>query len=149
MARSIQHASWYLRSDDVVSSLVAAIRRDADLLTAVRRALPPPLDTHCLHAAVNDGVLVLTTDSPTWASRLRFSTPDLLKALAGKVCSVSCCRILVQPSCGSGAAAPRQQRGARLSPAVADHLLEAAAATEDPELAEALRRVARAGGDRS
>jgi hypothetical protein len=148
MARSIHHASWYLRSGNLVSNLVGAIRRDADLLTAVRRALPTPLDRHCLHAAVDDGMLVLTTDSPTWASRLRFAAPDLLKTLAGTVCSVGGTRIRVQPSSAPGAAGQGAQRGARLSPTAAGHLLEAARATEDPELAEALRRLASAGGDR-
>ncbi|MEJ2386115.1 MAG: DciA family protein [Chromatiaceae bacterium] len=148
MARSIQHASWYLRSGDAVSSLVAATRRDAELLTAVRRVLPPPLDRHCLHATLDHGELVLTTDAPTWASRLRFATPDLLTTLAGKEFSVGCCRIRVQPSPPPHAAGEGKQRGARLSPAAARHLAEAARATEDPELAEALRRLARAGGDR-
>ena len=34
--------------------------------------------------ALDDGRLSLLTDSPVWASRLRFAAPDLLAALAAR-----------------------------------------------------------------
>jgi hypothetical protein len=148
MARSIQHAADFLSSGTLSSGFLAAVRRDAELLTAVRRSLPAPLDRHCLHTTVDKGILILTTDSPSWASRLRFLAPELLKELAGGKVSVESCRIRVQPVAGPGGASQGKRSEARLSPAAANHLREAATGMDDPELAEAFRRLAEAGGKR-
>jgi hypothetical protein len=43
--------------------------------------LPADLNTHCRLLAIREDTLVLAADSPVWASRLRFHSPQLLKQL--------------------------------------------------------------------
>ena len=45
--------------------------------------LPSGLSAHLTAAIARDQVLVLFTDSPAWATRLRFAAPGLRAALGG------------------------------------------------------------------
>ncbi|MGA7982973.1 MAG: DciA family protein [Chromatiaceae bacterium] len=148
MAKPIQHASRYLQSHAVASALLPAIERDAALLRRVGRALSAPLDSHCLHATIDDHVLVVTTDSSAWASRLRFAAPELLRTLSGTYDAVVSCRVRIQPQSGDSTTGNREEPRRQLSEDTVRHLLEAAAALEDTDLSEALRRLARAGNRR-
>ncbi len=40
--------------------------------------LGPPLNTHCILANHNNDILIIHADSPTWAAKLRYLTPDIL-----------------------------------------------------------------------
>lgn len=40
--------------------------------------LDPPLNVHCALANYTNNTIVLHTDSPTWAAKLRFRTPEML-----------------------------------------------------------------------
>lgn len=61
--------------------LVRGVQDQADLLAAVRRALPPALAGHCVGAVRQDQRITLIADSPLWATRLRFAAPELLGRL--------------------------------------------------------------------
>lgn len=50
------------------------------LLQHIRSELPPALASHVLHCVVNEGKLVLYTDSAAWASQLRFLKQEILQA---------------------------------------------------------------------
>jgi hypothetical protein len=139
---AISHASRFLKSNDQIAALLAEIERSASLLRAVRRALPPPSDTHCLHAGLHQGVLTLTCDSPTWAARLRFATPQVQTALRGSYGTITSCRVRVQPQYE---ARPRAEDRLQLSPKAVGHLRQAANDIDDPRIAAALRRLAQAG----
>jgi hypothetical protein len=139
------HISSFLRRNQSVSGLLAGVERDARLLEAVRRALGGDLGPHCLHAVIEGGRLGLSTDSPVWASRLRFAAPVLVEALRAQGTAAAEVRLRVVPG-----SVPRRQTGTggaqiRLSEATVTHLREAAASTDDPALAAALLRLARAG----
>jgi hypothetical protein len=131
----------------MVASLVAASERDALVLRILKQAVPPPLRGHCLHATLDARTLVITTDSPVWGSRLRFLSPELVKAM-GELGRVDSVRVRIQLP---GGTRRQQDTGVqrRLSEATVGHLLEAAVVVGDVDLAEAYRRLARAGGRRS
>ncbi len=62
--------------------LVRRIDLQAELLARVKKALPPSLGDHCLYCvAREDGRLVVFTDSPAWATQLRFYAPAILAAI--------------------------------------------------------------------
>jgi hypothetical protein len=125
------------------------IDQQRQVLRAVRDKLTPPLDNHCLHASLDEGKLTLVTDSPAWASRLRFFAPDLIGALGLGFGRIEECRIRVQPprSMGQGGQGLGGEMNApRLSPATARLLLDAADAQGETDLGRALRRLAVSGG---
>jgi len=139
---AIPHASRFLQGNEQIAALLAQIERSASLLRAVRRALPPPCDIHCLHAGLHQGVLTLTCDSPTWAARLRFMAPQVQDGLRGAYGEITSCRVRVQPQ---GEPRARADVRPRLSPETIGHLRRAAEDMDDPRIAAALRRLAQAG----
>ncbi len=44
-----------------------------------RASLPCPLEQHCYVANLRDKILIIHTDSPLWATRLRYLTPEILR----------------------------------------------------------------------
>lgn len=66
------------------ASLQTVLQRVQELLRlekAVLELLEPPLKSHCRVANLRDETLVLFTDSPVWATRLRFQGPNVLARL--------------------------------------------------------------------
>lgn len=47
----------------------------------LKSILPPPLCDHFVVANISRATLVLHTDSPAWAAKLRFSTPEILRCV--------------------------------------------------------------------
>jgi hypothetical protein len=131
----------FLQSNERIAGYLATIERNARLLRKVRKALPSPLDEHCLHASLQSGVLTLVTDSPVWSSRLRFFARELERNLIPHQDPIRACRIRIQPPC----VAPSRTQKHKLSLRTAQHLLAAAAGIEDAQLASALRRLAGTG----
>jgi hypothetical protein len=113
----------------------------------IRRALEPDLRPHCLHATLEGGRLTLVSDSPVWASRLRFGAPGLMAALAGEGPAVSEVRVRVAPQAAAGSGLATQP-AVTLSAGTVSHLLGAAESMEDPDLAAALRHLAGSGARR-
>jgi hypothetical protein len=146
MSKRFRHASRFLGNHAVIASLLSGIQRNAELLRAIRGLLPRPLSEHCLHAAIEDGKLILFTDSPLWGSRLRFFFPELERSLPRRFGGFDACRIRVRPSseprCNPASSSVR----ARLSDKTVRHLIETAEGVKDEELAAALRRLAGTGG---
>lgn len=134
-----------MRRSQSASELLAGVERDARVLDVVQCALGGEVGPHCIHAALEGERLGLSTDGPVWASRLRFAVPALLEALRAQGTQAVEVRVRVVPG-----SAPRRQTGIagariRLSQATVAHLREAAAGMDDPEVAAALLRLARAG----
>ena len=145
MSRQIQHASRFLRGNDTVGALLAGIERNARLLGDIRPILPPPLSLHCLHAAIEQGTLVLLTDGPVWGSRLRFFAPELQRALRPRHGRIAACHVRVIPPSSTLASEPTFP-GAKLSVTTVAHLIDAARIVKDEAIAAALRRLARTNG---
>lgn len=150
MMTRVRHVFGYLRQGSLLASHLEQLRQEQRLLQQVRKALPPGLRGRCLSASINDEQLTLVTDSPAWATPLRFLAPQVLKALAGTRPGLRDCRIRIRPAGATGSAPTQYQPSPpRLSPAAADHLLSAAEALADPELAGAFRRLAASASRRA
>lgn len=146
MPERIQHACRFLQHSDAIATLLAVVERNGVLTRAIGHALPPALATHCLHAALDGGALTLVTDSPVWASRLRFFGPELRRALAATYGPIATCRVRIQPQAAAPPPGGRAGDMPHLSAATVEHLIETAAGMKDEELAAALRRLAQVGG---
>ncbi len=123
--------------------LQRSLRWRQALLARVRKALPSPLDSHCVAAGLSGDRLVLFADSPVWGSRLRFLAPSLVAALsrAGFAARDASVRVLIAADPPAKRARPRPA----LSSANADLLAQVAEEIGDPALREALKRLARRG----
>ena len=64
-----------------VAELVTHARQLGHLSSIVQAMLEPSLANHCQLAHFDGSRMVLVTDSPAWASRLRFSSNTLLAQL--------------------------------------------------------------------
>lgn len=147
MPESSLHVSRFLRRNQVAGRLMEGLERDIGLQRRIRRALEPDLRPHCLHATIEGGRLTLVSDSPVWASRLRFGAPGLMAALAVEGPAVTEVRVRVAPQ-AAARPEPARQPAVTLSAGTVAHLLGAAEAMEDPDLAAALRRLAGSGARR-
>jgi hypothetical protein len=145
MSEKARHINNFLRRNRAAAGLLEGVDRDARLLEAVRCALAPVLQPHCLHAALEGGRLSLVTDGPVWASRLRFATPELLAGLRGQGLVADEARVRVAPARGPALRTAAKGAHLALSRGTIAHLREAAAEMEDPDLAAALLRLAEAG----
>lgn len=146
MRKGPAHIQELLHAIQGVAGHLEQLRRDEGLLGEVRARLPVSTRSHCLEAAVKSGVLILTLDSSSWATRVRYLEVDLAATFAAA--GVTAVRTRVRPP---GRAGHRKMTrvfpGApRLKPATISHLVEAADHIADPALAEALRRLARTPG---
>ena len=117
-------------------------------LTRLRQTLecelPSPLRDHIMVADFDQKTLVLQTDGPAWAARLRFEIPRLLE-LARLKCnlpSVQTVRIQVAPPVQNRK--PRS-RDIHLSRRAADTLRNSALSTDDAALRDSLLRLSRRG----
>lgn len=134
--RPIQH---HLNASSTAKGLLARVREQQQLLARVRSMLPPPLDRHCHAAMINDGRLLLYTDSPAWSSRLRFFSRRLDARLRQKNIAVDSIAVRVMLRPGSKR---RESKGSRrISSANAALLQTVADQISDPLLSAALRRL--------
>ncbi len=127
-----------------------SLRRHAARLqqiqVAVDDALPAAVG-HVRVAGCDDGRLLLIADSGTWATRLRYQRRDILQSLARHLrLGVDELDIRVRPLSAPGA---KPLRPRTLSPAARKSIGECGRLVQDnPQLAAALARLARAGRGR-
>ena len=143
--KPLRHALRCLSDSETQGALLALIDRRHQLLQAIRARLSPPLDAHCLYATLEEGKLTLVTDSPAWASRLRFQAPELTAELVSTHGEIEACRVRVHPLAVARRALDVERPRARISPATVSLLRQAAEAQGDTELGRALCRLAQAG----
>jgi hypothetical protein len=117
------------------------IRSQKNLLADVRRCLPADLSPHCLHARLRVDTLVLHTDSPVWATRLRYLAPQLASVLAVEYPALRevKIRLLVAPA---DHASP--QNSARHSDRAAEIIHSSAGHANSEALRTALHRLGKA-----
>lgn len=130
----------FLRKRKLIG-LYREVEAQKKLLDSIRPLLPNSLGPHCTAAHLREGQMVLFTDSPAWASRLRYSIPEIQEKMVRAGIAVSSVRIRVNPS---SLVPPREPRKAnRLSAANAELLLKVATTIDDPALGAVLRRLGR------
>ncbi|MEE9343388.1 MAG: DUF721 domain-containing protein, partial [Gammaproteobacteria bacterium] len=66
------------------TNLIAHTRKLNRIKACLTEILPEPVNSHFDILNVRDGVLILMTDSPAWATRIRFLEPQLISSLAEK-----------------------------------------------------------------
>jgi hypothetical protein len=130
-----------IAGDAALAALFAAARRNRALAATVAVHLPDGLAAHLQGAVLRGDELTLLADSGAFATRIRFLEPQLRAAVArrhgAEVRRISVRVVLPQPS----AAAPKRDPGLTVGARAA--LESAADVAADPELAAALRRLAR------
>ncbi|MGH8120618.1 MAG: DciA family protein, partial [Gammaproteobacteria bacterium] len=89
-----------LRTD---SSVLGNLMQHVDFLKGLDQKLVvflgPTLNQHCTVANYANNTLVLYTDTPSWASRIRYNTPQILQFLQTEcnLVSLKTIRIKVKP----------------------------------------------------
>lgn len=133
--------NWLQHRSDHLNVLLGQARLLRRITDGIRNALPEPLASHCHAANIDGDTLVVGCDSPTWAAKLRYQTPQVLSQLKGQpdLPAFSQIRIRVQPldeerSRTTGRRFYMSEHSAALITSVADN-------TADPELKAALRRL--------
>lgn len=131
-----------LKKSSQLLRLLDQARALASLDHQLRRLLEAPLRDHCQVLALHDRELVVAADSPVWAARLRFHSPQLARQLSRHLSvPVHTVRIRVRPIRGETTPArrPPVRRG---GPEGKRALLQAVQTVSDPELKTALRNLA-------
>ncbi|WP_295429372.1 DciA family protein [uncultured Thiodictyon sp.] len=136
---SAAHVRDLLTTSPAVARCLALQRREDCLLAQVRELLAPAARPHCIQVSTTDGTLTVTVDAAAWATRLRYQAPDLARGLEGA--GITSVKVRARPR---ERVARRQtaQHLARLTPAVVEHLMAAAAHMTDAGLADVFRRLA-------
>ena len=124
------------------TQLLSRARELIALDKMLHKLIPAPLDEHCRTLNVSGTTLILAADSPVWAARLRFHTPQLVKQLSSHPhLDIRSIRIRVRPA-DQPEPAVKRQHTAGLSPQGAVALKQAARNISDPTLKSGLLRLA-------
>lgn len=123
--------------------LFAQARQVQQLNETLRGALGDPLGPHVSLSNIRDDTAVIAADSPAWLTQLRYLAPTVLHILQSQEGFESLTKVQfkIRPASTPNAVALPPRR-ACLSSSGADTLNGAAEWITDPELAEALRRLA-------
>jgi hypothetical protein len=129
--------------DEALRRLFAHAQNLLTLQRRLRAALLEPLAGHLTVANVQQGTLVLNAESPSWATRARFASREILDALNrdGVYEPLTDIRIHVQPETPD-ATDPVPRAASRASVPAITGLARAAKAIADPALSGALSRLA-------
>ncbi|MFE8033358.1 DciA family protein [Thiohalocapsa marina] len=142
MTLRTQHIRGFLRQSDAVSALLDEIQRRERLLLALRAHLPRELQGHCRQATLVAGRLIVSVDSPVWAGRLRFLSPQFCAALETEGWVVRDCQVRVAPLPSGPATGTRRSAPQPPGPEAAELLRQAADCLGDSVLSDSLRRLA-------
>lgn len=126
-----------------VAELVTHARQLGHLSSIVQAMLDSSLADHC-HLAHFDGArMVIVADSPAWATRLRFSVDTLVSQLqqySNKFHRLSKIEVAVRPQLPDLPQGEVVERS--ISVEAAQYIEESASGVSDPELKQALQRLA-------
>lgn len=123
------------------SSLLHQVSLQSKLLDLVRKNLPSDQAAHCTHARLNGSLFLVYADSPAWASKLRFTTTNLLSALRKDLPGIANIRVKTAPPVNL--TRDRARKAAILSSLNASQtLLDSAKGLDDQALSEAIGRLA-------
>lgn len=138
MARRPKSVRRLLKDRPTLKFLELEISAQKALLENVRRLLPKDLANHCVAAQKRDQQLILHADSPVWATRLRYNTPQLLDLMKPSHPTLRQVKVkLVLPQSVSRRTLP----GPHHSDFAAAIIHDSAEDTKHPQLREALERL--------
>jgi hypothetical protein len=117
----------------------------AEINRIFRAYLPLHLRPHARIVTLDAEAWTVQTDSPAWATRLRYCLPTLQRQLSDELTfAVPRLRVRIAPT--SVEPPPPPPRRLELSRQAGNVLSEAANSLQDPELSNALKRLARHAG---
>jgi len=113
------------------------------LNSLLKQVVSSPLKEHCQAVGVAAGKLLIQTDSPVWASRLRYQQQGILALLKknDELSFLTGLSIQVRPEAGKKN--PTKRKAAAPSADSAAQMDRLAEEIHDPKLKEALRKIAR------
>ena len=126
-----------------VAELVTHARQLGHLSDIIQAMLEPSLADHCHLAHFDGSRMVIVADSPAWATRLRFSIDTLVSQLqqySNKFHRLSKIEVAVRPQLPDLPQVNVVER--TISVEAAQYIEESAAGVEDPDLKQALQRLA-------
>jgi len=126
-----------------VEHLVTQTNELKQLTRLLQAELNPSLAPHCQVARLTPAQLTVVVDSPAWSTRLRFQSTTLLRQLARKHSvfqDVSSIEIKIYPARLQRRAPPSIPR--HISPAAASVITDMANSIDNPDLKQALLRLA-------
>jgi phytoene dehydrogenase-like protein len=135
-----------LQSAAVLQQIGKRLAEHQSLLDRVRQQLPSDLASHCLAVVPDGDRITLYTDSPAWASRLRYLAAELESQLRSGKQTVRQVRVRVLAVTFDALATPSPRKAKRLSAENRRMLLNVAEGLSEPSLRAALRRLATTGG---
>jgi len=144
MAAKPRRINQLFQQQSALKSLYAEVQQQQQLLALVRQTLPPNLAEHCCEARLRGTVLTLFTDTPVWASKLRFITPRLLSELRSQFPGLASISVKTQVAQRRRPVRPRRKNAARHSDRAAATVDDGADSVTSPALRFALKRLARA-----
>ncbi len=113
-----------------------------ELSALVQSCLPSPLQGHCQVVNIRGKSLILQTESPAWATQLRFYTPAMLSTLTHHRCNhIKEIQIKVKPV--SALVPPDTRCNMKISSQSAILITSLADATSHHQLKQSLLRLAR------
>lgn len=130
-----------LQKNGALKRLLSEANRTTRLGRRLSGKLPKEFVPHTKLAALRDGCLVLLADTPAWATRLRYATPQILQqlSLCQEFVGVKSIRVRVlRPDIPSG----QTERRNVLTGRAAAALRRQACVTKDCRLRAALERLA-------
>mgnify|MGYP003574253172 CR=1 FL=1 len=146
MPREPRSVKLLLQSSAALRQLGNRIAEQQSLLDRIRQQLPSDLAKHCQAAVRDADQLALYTDSPAWASRLRYLGPALTSQLRADRRAIRKIRVRVLAIGSQGLPSTPVRKAKRLSEENRRMLLEVADGFPEPGLRAALRRLAGEGG---
>ena len=134
---------WLASPAGQLSPLLDHVRLLRHLSAVLREVLTGPMTEHCRAANLDGTTLVISADSPAWATKLRYQLSSLLAQLQARedLPPIERLRVRIQPA-DQARPAPVARRQI-LSPEAAEVIAHVADNTTDPKLQAALRRLAR------
>ncbi len=119
------------------SSLGNLIRQSSQLNhinQELAHLLPYPLSFYCVAVKLEGGTLTIIADSPAWASRARFQSKQIVKALNIK-------SVVIKTAISTQPTPTPPKRQASMSSETANLLIQLADDVSDPKLKEAIHRL--------
>jgi len=134
-------ATLLQQRSDHLNVLLSQVRLLRQITAVIRNVLPEPLSLHCHAANINGDTIIIGCDSSTWAAKLRYQLPQVLKRLNDhrELPVLRQIRVRVQPLDKDQ---PRiSNRPLSMSEHSATLIASVARTTDDPSLKAALLRL--------
>lgn len=135
-----KHVRDLLSASPAAAEALSHQERDAETLALARERLPAEARAHCIAASIAENRLILTLDSPPWATRVRYQAKAIAAAMG-----LTVIKVRTRPKPQSGATTRRRPRAPRIQPSQSTiaNLLATAEGIKDDRLRQALGRLAR------